>query len=227
VPSSHIGTLGEKPLHASLKQWYALPGDQIEVPVDSFVIDLVRGDLLVEIQTGGFAPLKAKVVTLLARGHHLRIVHPIPAEKWIVKVDGGGTVISRRRSPRRGTATDIFGRLVSIPDVFEHPNFEVEVLMTVEEEHRCHQPSQAWRRRGWVVAERRLVQVVDSLSLETVHDLRVMIPNDLPDPFTTADLASGLGRPRRAAQQMAYCLRRVGVLTEVGRKGNQIEYRVV
>ena len=40
--TSHIGTLREKPLHASLKQLYARPGDRAEVAVDGFVIDLVR-----------------------------------------------------------------------------------------------------------------------------------------------------------------------------------------
>ena len=45
-----INTYNEKSLHADLKQWYAQPADQLEVPVDGYVIDLVRGDLLVESQ---------------------------------------------------------------------------------------------------------------------------------------------------------------------------------
>ena len=44
-----IGLLNEKELHASLKQWYARPGDRFEIPVDGFVIDIVRDDLLIEI----------------------------------------------------------------------------------------------------------------------------------------------------------------------------------
>jgi hypothetical protein len=48
----------------------------------------------------------------------------------------------------------------------------------------------------------------------------------LPDPFTTADLAEKLGRPRRAAQQMAYCLRKAGIFVVVGKRGNNVEYRV-
>ena len=48
---SGIGLLNEKPLHASLKQWYARPGDRFEVAVGGFVIDIVRDDLLIEIQT--------------------------------------------------------------------------------------------------------------------------------------------------------------------------------
>jgi hypothetical protein len=55
---SGIGLLNEKPLHASLKQWYARPGDRFEVPVDGFVIDVVRDDLLIEIQTRNFSSLK-------------------------------------------------------------------------------------------------------------------------------------------------------------------------
>ena len=46
---SGIGVLNEKPLHASLKEWYAKPGDQLEVAIDGFVIDIVRDDLLLEV----------------------------------------------------------------------------------------------------------------------------------------------------------------------------------
>jgi hypothetical protein len=98
----HIGTLREKPLHASLKRWYARPGDGIEVPVDGFVIDLVRENLLIEVQTRGFSSMKQKATALLDHGYRLRIVHPIPVDKWIVKVDADDTVLSRRRSPKHG-----------------------------------------------------------------------------------------------------------------------------
>ena len=56
--SRAIGTLNEGALHAQLKDWYRRPGDRIERVVDGFVVDLVRAELLVEIQTGGFAPLR-------------------------------------------------------------------------------------------------------------------------------------------------------------------------
>jgi hypothetical protein len=56
-----IGTLNEGALHAQLKDWYRRRGDRIEQVVDGFVVDLVRGNLLVEIQTGSFAPLRRKL----------------------------------------------------------------------------------------------------------------------------------------------------------------------
>ena len=55
-----IGALNEKPLHAALKQWYARPDDLIEVSVDGFTVDIVRGDLLIEIQTRNLSAIKRK-----------------------------------------------------------------------------------------------------------------------------------------------------------------------
>jgi len=34
-----------------------------------------------------------------------------------------------------------------------------------------------------------------------------------------------LGRPRRASQQMAYCLRNAGVFIDVGKRGGSVLYR--
>src|SRR2546421_2214968 len=72
-----IGTLNEGALHAQLKEWYRRPGDLLEQVAGGFVVDLVRGDLLVEIQTGGFAPLRRKL-ELLAQEHPVRPCAPAP-----------------------------------------------------------------------------------------------------------------------------------------------------
>lgn len=222
-----IGTLRERPLHASLKRWYARPGDQVEVAVDGFVIDLVRQDLLIEVQTRGLSSVRHKVAALLARGHRLRIVHPILVDAWIVKVADDGTVLSRRRSPRHGSPIDAFAELVSIAPHLAHPRLELDLLMVEVEEHRHHAPDGPWRRRGWTVTERRLVDVVDILPIRGVADLAALIPPGLPDPFTTTDLAVRLGQTRRTAQQMAYCLRLVDILVVVGKRGRGIAYRRV
>ena len=222
----HIGTLREKPLHASLKRWYARSGDRIEVPVDGFVIDLVREDLLIEVQTRGFSSMKQKITTLLDLGHRVRVVHPIPIDKWIVKVDADGTVLSRRRSPRHGNPTDVFAELVSFPNLLADPHLEIDVILTNEEEYRRYTPNRSWRRKGWTIEERRLIDVVDTLLISNTDDLAALLPAGLSDPFTTADLATELGRPRRSAQQMAYCLRIADVIVAVGKRGNAVEYRV-
>lgn len=222
-PQRHVGTLREKPLHAALKRWYAQPADLIEVPVDGFVVDLVRGEQLIEIQTRGFASMTRKLRALLD-DHCVRLVHPIAVDRYIVRVDDGGEVLSRRRSPKHGSAVDLFAELVSFPDLVAHPGLTLEVLLTREEEIRVFDPDRGWRRKGWVVDERRLLEVVDRHNIDTTSDLAALLPPDLPETFTTASLAAAIQRPRRLAQQMAYCLRHAGAITAVGKDGNAVVY---
>jgi len=84
---SGIGLINEKPLHTSLKQWYARPGDRFEVPVDGFVIDIVRDDLLIEIQTRNFAAINSKLCKL-TRSYEVRLVYPVVQGKMDCAVEG-------------------------------------------------------------------------------------------------------------------------------------------
>ena len=139
---SDIGLLNEKPLHASLKVWYAQPGDTFEVAVDGYVIDTVRHDLLLEIQTSSFASIKSKLQDLLDV-HRIRLIYPIAKEKWIVKpTKGNGGEFTRRKSPKRGRVEDLFWEMVSFPQLLANPNFSIEVLLIREEEVRQHEVSQ-------------------------------------------------------------------------------------
>ena len=104
VPAPAIGTYQEKSLHAALKDWHAAPGDKTEQPVDGYVVDLVRGEELIEIQTRNFAAIKRKLAALLER-HAVRLVHPIPARKWIVRLDRDG-VLAPCTSPRTNALAD-------------------------------------------------------------------------------------------------------------------------
>src|SRR5262245_23712671 len=108
-----IGSLNEKSLHAALKAWCLQPGDQTEVPVEGYIIDIVRGDLLIEIQTRNFSALKAKLLKLTAQSP-VRLIYPITLQEWIVKLPTNGhETPSRRKSPKRGTLFHIFEELVS------------------------------------------------------------------------------------------------------------------
>jgi hypothetical protein len=220
-----IGTLRERPLHAALKTWYAGPEARFEVSVDGFVIDIVQDDLLVEIQTRNFAAIRRKLASLTAR-HRVRLVYPVAQEKWIVKLGGDGQRrLGRRKSPKRGAFVHIFEELVSFPSLVQSRNFSVEVLLIQEEESRRRGGSRGWRRRGWTTQERRLLGVVGRRLFETPDDLGELLPDTLPDPFTTSDLERAIARPRRLAQKMAYCLREMGVITPRGKRGNAVLYK--
>lgn len=221
---SGIGLINEKPLHASLKQWYARPGDRFEVPVDGFVIDIVRDDLLIEIQTRNFAAINAKLGKL-TRSYEVRLVYPVVQEKWIVRSGTDGGMCVRRKSPKRGRLEDLFWELVSIPQLLSHPNFSLEVLMIREEEVRRYDRRRKRRRKDWVVEGRRLVDVLDRRLFVESADWLAFVPDGLQS-FTTKDLATLAATRRDLAQKMAYCLRQARMIELIGRQGRANLYRV-
>ncbi|MBN1310196.1 MAG: hypothetical protein JXB30_02175 [Anaerolineae bacterium] len=206
-------------MHAALKEWYAQPGDRCEADVDGYVVDLVRDKLLIEIQTRHCGKLRRKLERLL-ENHPVRLVHPIAQERWLVKIDRDGALKERRKSPRRGRVEHIFGELVSIPHLAAHPNFEMEVLLTREEEIRRDDGRGSWRRKGWSIVDRRLVEVLECSLFQEPADFLLLLPADLPQPFTNRKLSLALHQRLPVAQKMTYCLTRMGVLQMVGKQGN-------
>ncbi len=224
TPASAVGTLNEGPLHAALKQFCAQPGDVFEAPVDGYVVDILRGDLIIEVQTAGFAAIAKKLRDLVQR-HRLRLVHPVARERWIVKLAEDGTShASRRKSPKRMGPEGVFEELVSFPELLAHENFELEIVVTREEELRRFDPKRGWRRGHWVVVERRLLEVVDRRLLQHPADLLELVPAGLPERFKTSDLAKVFRRPRGFAQKAAYCLKHCGLIAPAGKDGNAIIY---
>lgn len=221
---SGINTFNEKSLHAELKRWYAQEGDQVELPVDGYIIDLVRGNLLIEIQTGSFSPLKRKL-TRLCESHPVRLVYPIAIEKWIVtRPAGEGQPEHRRKSPRRGRWEHVFTELVYIPALLEVENFTLEVLLIREEERRRFDGKKGWRRKGWVTEERRLIEVVDRRVFNKPADLAALVPAPSDESFTARDLAKKMGQPAWLAYKVIYCLRALGLLYETGKRGRSRLY---
>lgn len=219
APAPHIGVLREQSLHAAVKSWYARPADRLETEVDGYVVDIVRqDDLLVEIQTRSFAPLKAKLERL-TQTRRVRLVHPIAAEKWILRVDVCQRPLGRRRSPKRGRVEDVFQQLVSFPELLARESFALEVLLIHEEEVRCVDGGGSWRHPEWRRQDRRLLEVAHRCNLATpAHALALLPPPArLPRPFANRQLAQAAGLRLALAGKMTYCLCRMGALEVVGR----------
>jgi hypothetical protein len=221
---NHIGELNEQPLHAALKAWYARPGDGVEVPVDGYVIDLVQGELLIEIQTGNFSSIKRKLNKLVAL-YPVRLIYPIAAEKWIIKLPQQDSAQpQRRKSPKRGRLEALFDELVSFPRLLLEDNFSLEVVLIHEEEVRHFANKKRRRNAGWMTVERRLLEVVAQYVFEKPSDLSALLPASLTGKFTTLDLAQALNAPRRLAQKMVYCLREMDEIVQVGKRGRVALY---
>jgi hypothetical protein len=224
---SDFTTFREGSLHAALKARYAaaVAGARVESAVDGFVVDVVGPDELVEIQTGSFGSASRKLERLAA-SHQIVLVHPVPIEKWLVRVDADGAVLGRRRSPRRGLPLDLFDELVHIPALVAHPGFRIELPLIHEEEVRGPIAEGATYRypRTWRRLDRRLLHVIETRRIDTPADLLSLLPADLPDPFTTADIVAATGCSSRLAGRAVYCLERSGAIARLPRHGRHVTY---
>lgn len=215
----------ETTLHQQLKAVYCDDPEMREVVVDGYRIDAVIGDELIEVQQAGLGQIREKVRDLLST-HQVRVVKPLALRKVLVRRKRrGGRIESTRVSPKHDTLLDIFDELVHFCTVFPHRRLTLEVLLTEQVEHRIGQRKRRWRDKGYRVEDRQLVSIVERHTLRTRADLRSLLPDGLPQPFTTADIAREAGIPRWLAQKAAYCLRTTGTAMLDGKSGNALLYR--
>lgn len=221
--TTFIGTLREKSLHAELKNWYAQPGDQLEESIDGYVIDIVRGRQLIEIQSRNFAQIRNKLSRLCRRGP-VHLIYPIARTKWIVRIDIENNELSRRKSPKRGSEIDLFNEMIYLPKITQHENFSFEVVLVEMEEYWCDDGLGSWRRKGWSISDRKLKAVLSQIQFMSVDDYAGLIPVSLPEIFTNSMLSKSLKIRPRLARKMSYCLHKMGALKKVGKDGKAILY---
>ena len=106
-----IGTLAEKTLHLVLKNYIDPREVNHEVKVGRKVADIKSGDFITEIQTRNFNLLRPKLTEFL-KDYKVTVVFPVAKEKYIYWIDpNSGEVSEPRKSPKKGSALDIFPEL--------------------------------------------------------------------------------------------------------------------
>jgi hypothetical protein len=206
--------------------WYSLDGDLTEQKIDGYYIDILRGEQLIEIQTSNFYSIKVKLRKLL-KDHKLHLVYPIPEKKYIIKMDKKtGKVLSRRKSPKTGRILDLFDELIRIPDLINHKNFTLEVLIIDLDEIRCDDGKGSWRRKGVSIVDRELTAVKNSFKFKDKYDFIDILKYKAIDQFTNKDFAKKHKIPVYKARKINYTLRKMELLIQVGKKRNEIIHKI-
>lgn len=215
----------EQTLHEQLKEFYARETGEIESPLGDYKVDVVRGNLLIEIQTRSFSSIRDKLRDL-AQENRVRLVHPIAYQKWITRLDEKENHVSRRKSPRRGRVEDIFYELVYLPKLLMSPNFELEVALVDLEEYWIDDGRGSWRRRRWSIHDKKMLELQERHLFRTPADFKQLIPEKLPNEFTSRMLSKETGLNMRLAQKMLYCLTKMNIVERNGKKGRAYLYTV-
>ena len=213
-------------LHQQLKLHYVADPGRHEVDVDGFRIDAIDGqERLIEVQCASLLAIRDKI-RKLTKNHQVIVVKPLCARKKLLKkARRNGRVQSSRYSPTHETLANVFLELVHFTQAFPHPNLQLDVLLTEQEEIRVPPKKRTWRRK-FSVQDRTLVSVDETHSFRTPEELWNGLQLTLLDTFTTAELAENGKMPRWLAQRAAYCFRKMEFIEACGKQGNAIEYRL-
>lgn len=218
-----IGTLNENALHAEIIEALSQPGDIFEADLDGFVIDILRGSTAIEVQTRGLGKLVRKLSSITP-DYQIRVVFPIPQTKYIIKLDEGGQIASRRKSPKKGRVVEIFNELVHASTVLNYPHISLVVLLIEAEEIWIDDGQGSWRRKRWSIHERRLLRIIEHRQFHSPEELLDLLPKTLTTPFTNKELAASLRIPTRLAGKITYSLRKMGLLEVVSRAGRSYHF---
>ncbi len=213
-------------LHQQLKFHYVDDETRHEMDLDGYRIDAIDDqERLIEVQCASLLAIRDKI-RKLTKKHKVVVVKPLATNKKLLKkARRNGKVVSSRYSPAHQTLPYIFLELVHFTKAFPHPNLQLDILLTEQEEIRVPPKKRTWRRKH-SVQDRTLVEVQDTVSISSPTDLWTRLDIDVPDVFTTADLATGGSMPRWLAQKAAYCFKQMNHIEPCGKQGNAIEYRL-
>ena len=226
MPIFLLKVMNEYAIHSEIKRFYSLPGDHFEVKLDKYIVDILRGQLVIEVQTRNFSALKEKLQTLTKK-YQVRLVYPLPEKKWITYITKDNLFINTRKSPKKGRLTDLFRELVMIPQMIGEKNFSLEVLFIDEEEIRCDDGKGSWRRRGVSIKERRLLQVNSRILLQNKTDYLKLLPDTLNQVFTNRELAKLAEISVGTARQLTYCLRKSKIIRVAEKNGRELRFQKI
>ena len=222
-----IGMQKEKTLHAVLKCTEEPDPDCQEIPIGSYIADILTGDKkVIEIQTANMQAMRDKLKSFLPI-YPVKIVYPIPYQKWVTWIDPDtGELTVRNRSTRKGSFYQAFKELYKIRPFLRDPHLSIDLMLLDMEEYRVRDGWSRDGKRGSHRYDRIPVSIVSEILLERPEDYMIFLPPDLPEPFDSRTFAACAGIKGDMSSTILLMLTELGVAERIGKKGNAYLYRV-
>lgn len=216
-----IGTMGEKSLHLTLKHYYAPDPDTHELPVGGFIADAVTEHGVVEIQTRGLSRLKPKLDAFLPCCP-VTVVHPVIAEKQVIRVDENGEIISQRKSPVHETVFSKMREIYTLRDYFARENFRLLLPVLSINEY-----SVPVRKGKYKKLDRDPTALHGEILLDTPADFTALLPEACPETVTAGELAALLRADANNIRMLLNLFGRLGLAETVGRGREGQRWKIV
>ncbi len=214
-----IGTLNEKTIHNTLKNYYC---EEIshEAKIGDFYADAAGENGIIEIQTANFLKLNKKLSGML-RACHVTVVYPFEkiVHNFSINEQTGEVFSSSKRS--NNSYSEFFLELYRIKAFLTNPNLTICIAQLEIEKKSYYKDNRRIRYKG-MLKEKLPVRYIKEIRLDSKEDYLQFIPDGLPEQFTKKDL-SKLCKSTDSSI-MLEILEYVGAVKRVGKKGNAIIY---
>lgn len=221
---SGIGTLGEKTVHSTLKQY--LSGDirNQEIKIGSFFADVCVDGHIFEIQTRQFGKLRDKLAHFLPE-HKVTVVYPVTYINYLRWIDPvSGEISAPKKSTHRGNPLQVFDELYRIRPFLTHPNFSLKIVLLETEEYRMLDGYGKHKKAKATKCDKLPLSLIAEYDIEVPFDYMMLLPSDLPDSFTAKEFASHAKIPVSLAQTALLLLSELGLAKRIGKEGNAYLY---
>ena len=237
-----FSTYNESSLHHTLKILYSeLYDGQTEVPLDGHIYDIVtnKGNII-EIQTKNLSKLYDKIEDTIKHHRNIKIVHPVPIIKTIETYDKNHKIISKRKSPVKGSIYDIFKELTKIYPYLLNKHFSLEIIEIdlIEERLKTDKPVQTKNKsrrfkKDWIKTDKKLEKIITTKIFNKKEDYLTLLPNTLPDEFSNKELKQALKEEKSVPARIynncniiTWVLLRMNLIEEIGKKSRSYYYKI-
>lgn len=219
-----IGTLSEKTSHLILKN-YIEPNTQYhEIKVGRRIADIKIGNNITEIQTRAFNLLRPKLAQFLPN-NKVTVVFPVAQEKRLCWLDPEtGEITDPRKSPKKGSAFDIFPELYRIKMFLHESNLSFRIMLLGVNEYRLRNGWSQDGKKGSSRYEQIPNTLFDEIKIESPVDYLKLLPENLPEIFGSKELAKAAKRTVYRAQTALNVLTHVGAISRIPSEDRSYRY---
>ena len=221
-----IGTLGEKTVHSTLKQYLSHDLANQEIKIGTYFADVCVDGHIFEIQTRQFNKLRGKLDFFL-KDYRVTVVYPVTNVNFLRWVTPDtGEITPPKKSTRRGNVLQVFAELYRIRPFLSHPNFSLKLVLMDMEEYRMLDGYGKDKKKRATKCDKFPLKLVAEYDIETPKDYMMLLPAELPEIFTAKDFAKLARIPVGLAQTALLLLSELHIVTRTGKKGNAYLYEL-
>lgn len=229
-----INTYNETSLHNELKNRYAQrTNGKTEQKIGKYICDIEteKGDII-EIQTKNLAKLTGKIANLLQEKRKLCLVYPLVCINYIERYDEKGSLLTRRKSPKKNTIYQLFDELMGIYPILLYKNFILEVLLIEQTEIRTVTPEPVQlenksrrRLKPWIKSNKKLGLIIGKKQFSSKKQYLDLFPKNTPNIFCAKDLSKT--EVGKQAHKMLWVLNKMGLIKRVENDSRTFYYQII